>query len=141
MFSGLVQDLGKGLLPADLLSLKKRFSLALIKKQGVLKLPYHFWTTDSKINPSSEHLLWVVFLLGDCESFTQVESLIVHEIAEQLPTKHSEFALLEARHRERLQEMTANFLAVAPSAAFRHILELKVRTCSVFTSSSPFSSL
>ena len=57
MFSEMISMLKQGK-EIDLDLLRKRFDRALVKKIGVLRTPYPFWTSDPKINPLAKELLW-----------------------------------------------------------------------------------
>lgn len=59
--------------------LRKRFELALVKKTGILKQPYHCRTSDPKINPFSAQLLGTALLLGDRDAYSLVEGIILSE--------------------------------------------------------------
>ncbi len=128
MFTDVIADLKKGLLPSDFAVLKKRFNIAIIKKMAVLRLPYHFWSSDPKINPSTEQLGWVALLLEGSGGIAQVESVVAQEVAEQLTGKKS------ARDagtiiQEHLQDITNKFLRFAPDEVFRQLLIDKVTHC------------
>lgn len=64
MFAEIFYDLESGNLP-DVDLLGRRFDAAMTKKLGVVKLPPAFWMQDPKINPRTDHLLWVALLLND----------------------------------------------------------------------------
>ncbi|GEM_PF-4454073 len=59
----LVNDPGR-----DPAALRQWFSLALVKKLGVLRQPYHCRTADAKINPPAGLLLAAALLLDDGEA-------------------------------------------------------------------------
>jgi len=125
VFTDVVSDLKKGLLPKDLSAFKKRFEIAMIKKMGVLRLPYHFWSNDPKINPSSEQLVWATLILEDPGFFVQVEEVVALEVSEQLQGKSTANELLSAI-RERLNEHMDTFVGFAPNESFRHLLAGKI---------------
>ncbi len=81
MFSLFVESLQKGREP-DMVDLRKRLDISLIKKMGVLNLPYHFWQSDQKINPSSAHMLWAAVYLEDQEGIAVVAELKRREAEE-----------------------------------------------------------
>ncbi len=127
MFADVMNDLKKGVLPADSAAFKKQFDIAMIKKMGVLELPYHFWSSDPKINPSSDHLAWAAFILEDRERFSQVEEVIVQEIVEQLGGRKAAGELADSVVQDNFKEITDKFLRLAPNKAFRQVLEAKIK--------------
>jgi len=78
----MVSDLKLGILPEEYL-LRKRFEAAIIKKMGVLRIPYSFWPTDTKINPPAKQLLWAAILLHDIENCKILEAIISTELEEK----------------------------------------------------------
>ena len=122
MFTDVITDLKKGVLPADLVVLKKRFDIAMTKKNAVLKLPYHFWSSDSKIHPLTEQLLWVALLLGESEIFSQVKIVLVQELSERLNVSQSAEGLLDSHVQDHLQEIVEKFTRFAPDNDFRQVL-------------------
>lgn len=129
MFAGLSSDLQKGVFPQDLPALKRQFNIALVKKNAVLKLPYHFWTNDPKINPSSAQLAWVAFILEDCESFTQVEVIITQEVEGRIGGERISADLLEKAVHKQLRTIVTEFLNLAPNEVFRELLFEKIKSC------------
>ena len=126
MFTDVVVDLKKGILPQDLLLLQKRVDIAMIKKMAVLRLPYHFWTNDPKVNPLSEQLVWTALILEKSEIFGQVEEALAMELSEKLRGKSGASELAAVVH-ERLEELMDQFVAFAPNESFRHVLAEKIR--------------
>jgi len=86
MFSQLISKLKSSTMP-DKDELGKRLALALVKKMGVIKQPYHFWSSDPKINPPTAHLLWAAILLEDKEAIGQIEGIALWEYS-QRPQKN-----------------------------------------------------
>ena len=62
MINGFISVLEQSRLPPPA-AVKKWLEIALVKKMGVISLPYQFWHGDRKINPSSKHLLWAAILV------------------------------------------------------------------------------
>lgn len=125
MFVDVIAELKNGRYPLDLTALKKRFNIAIIKKMAVLKMPCHFWSSDPKINPSTDQLAWVAFILEDGESFNLVELAITQEISGKLRGKQSATEL-DSLTGDRLKEITDTFLNFAPDKTFRQELAGKV---------------
>lgn len=83
MFDEMVSLLKQGeTVQLDLL--RKRFDGALVKKLGVGKRGYSFWSSDKKINPTVKELLWAAVLLEDRDNFMLVEGIIATELEEKL---------------------------------------------------------
>ena len=101
--------------------LRKRFDRALIKKLGVIKTPYSFWSSDKKINPSSKELLWAAILLNDTENYKIVEAVISSELAEKLSAKGMQKSIeaLSNQASGLMQDYIAEFLELAPSGTFK----------------------
>ena len=101
--------------------LRKRFDRALIKKLGVIKTPYSFWSSDKKINPSSKELLWAAILLNDTENYKIVEAVISSELAEKLRAKgmQKNIEALSNQASGLMQDYIAEFLELAPSETFK----------------------
>jgi len=66
MFQRILDQVEKGHLP-DEKHLRQMLEVALIKKMGVLRMPYHCQPLDPKINPPVEQLLAVSAILEDEE--------------------------------------------------------------------------
>jgi len=101
--------------------LRKRFDRALIKKLGVIKTPYSFWSSDKKINPSSKELLWAAILLNDTKNYKIVEAVISSELAEKLSAKGMQKSIeaLSNQASGLMQDYIAEFLELAPSETFK----------------------
>ena len=101
--------------------LRKRFDRALIKKLGVIKTPYSFWSSDKKINPSSKELLWAAILLNDTENYKIVEAVISSELAEKLRAKgmQKNIEALSNQASGLMRDYIAEFLELAPSGTFK----------------------
>jgi hypothetical protein len=124
MFDEMISLLKKGeMVQLDLL--RKRFDLALIKKIGVVKTPYSFWSADKKINPASKELLWAVILLEDRENFMLVEGIITTEIDEHQNV--SEHSSNDISVQQVIDVFIQEFFQLAPSVKFRKFLEQKVK--------------
>ena len=128
MFGQMVSDLKKGALPNNN-ALRKRFDAALVKKAGVIKTPYSFWTADPKINPPAKQLLWAAILLQDKENCRIIEAIIATELEEQLRTKGHPVSIqtLGAKVQHLLQGYIHEFIELAPDETFkknlRHLAE------------------
>ena len=109
--------------------LRKRFDRALIKKLGVIKTPYSFWSSDKKINPSSKELLWAAILLNDTENYKIIEAVISSELAEKLRAKglQKNIEALSNQASQLIQDYIAEFLELAPSESFKQILLQQVK--------------
>ena len=120
MFDEMVSLLKKGEMVQSSL-LRKRFDRALIKKLGVIKTPYSFWSSDKKINPSSKELLWAAILLNDTENYKIVEAVISSELAEKLSAKGMQKSIeaLSNQASGLMQDYIAEFLELAPSGTFK----------------------
>ncbi|MEN8232671.1 MAG: hypothetical protein ABFR35_08325 [Thermodesulfobacteriota bacterium] len=124
MFDEMVSLLKKGkMVQIDLL--RKRFDLALIKKIGVVKTPYSFWSADKKINPASKELLWAVILLEDRENFMLVEGIITTELDEH--QKVSGHSNNDISVQQVIDIFIQELLQLSPSVKFRKFLEQKVK--------------
>jgi hypothetical protein len=124
MFDEMVSLLKKGkMVQIDLL--RKRFDLALIKKIGVVKTPYSFWSADKKINPASKELLWAVILLEDRENFMLVEGIITTELDEH--QKVSGHSNNDISVQQVIDIFIQELLQLSPSIKFRKFLEQKVK--------------
>ncbi len=126
MFDEMVSLLKQGkIVQLDLL--RKRFDRALVKKLGVIKTPCSFWSSDKKINPASKELLWATVLLEDRDNFMLVEGIIVTELDEKLRAKGLQNSTDHTHQVEQtMQDFIAEFLGLAPSAAFKKILQQKL---------------
>jgi hypothetical protein len=114
MFSSFIQTIQAGKAP-DLVDLRKRLDLALIKKTGVLNLPYHFWQSDPKINPSTAHMLWAATILEDQQGLAAAAEFAQKEAAEKSRFKKSEslsdgygFTIILASFLDDLLVLTAD---------------------------------
>lgn len=85
MFSEMMHRIAMGL-PVETSWLTPRLTLALVKKQGVIRLAPAMWPTDPKINPDSRHLLWAAVLLADRKMFLEVETVLTMELMEKAGT-------------------------------------------------------
>jgi len=105
-------------------TVKKWLEIALVKKMGVISLPYHFWPADSRINPASKHLLWAAILAEDHENFMIVEGIIHTEYL--AAGKNS--TLQNTRHRKdsfvgkTVTGYVDELLGLAPEPAFHKLL-------------------
>ncbi len=94
--------------------MRRWFDLAMTKKQGVLRTPPVFWSADPKINPRSDHLLWVALLLDDPRRIELALSVLAMEYAERQPPpswhcfleQHLQelFSLVPTSDRARLEQ-------------------------------------
>ena len=124
MFDEMVSLLKKGeMVQLDLL--RKRFDLALIKKIGVIKTPYSFWSADKKINPASKELLWAVILLEDKKDYMLVEGIITTELDER--QKVSGQSNNNPSVQKVIDIFIREFFQLSPSVKFRKFLEQKVK--------------
>ena len=124
MFDEMVSLLKKGeMVQLDLL--RKRFDLALIKKIGVIKTPYSFWSADKKINPASKELLWAVILLEDRKDYMLVEGIITTELDER--QKVSGQSNNNPSVHQVIDVFIREFFQLSPSVKFRKFLEQKVK--------------
>jgi len=105
-------------------AVKQWLKIALVKKMGVLSLPYHFWHGDSKINPAAKHLLWAAILAEDHENFTIVEGIIHTEYLaagknpEVQKTRHRKDSFIGKIVTGYVDEL----LALAPEPALHKLL-------------------
>jgi len=110
-------------------AVEKWLAVALIKKMGVLNLPYHCWHTDPKINPSSKHLLWAAILAEDKERWAIIEGIIHTELqagrgaAMQTSQQDQQAAFVRAT----VSRYTAELLDLAPNPVLRQELAGKVK--------------
>jgi hypothetical protein len=123
MFEQMVSTLRNGRLPETNL-LRKRFDAALIKKMAVIRTPYSFWPTDTKINPPAKQLLWAAILLHDKENFSIVEAIVATELEEKQRTKGQSDSIqdLAAKVRQLLQAYIREFIDLAPDEICRENL-------------------
>ncbi len=126
MFDEMIAALKSGLLPPEA-DLKKRFDAAVVKKLGILKLPYPFWQSDQKINPAAAHLLWAAILLEDREKFHLVEDIIGLEEAEKARAGGREVTGVENSAAPRIARLCEELLRLAPDEPFRCVLTTKIR--------------
>ncbi|KPK26019.1 MAG: hypothetical protein AMJ61_10190 [Desulfobacterales bacterium SG8_35_2] len=124
MFTPIISDLKDGKLPDNNL-LRKRFEAALIKKMGVIKTPYPFWSSDTKINPPAKQLLWAAILLQDRDNFNVIEAIISSELEERLRAKGQPESMqtLDAKVQQLLQEYIHEFIDLAPDEKFKKNLD------------------
>lgn len=103
----------------DEVSLRAWFDLALIKKTGVMRQPYHCRSNDPKINPPPLHLFWAAIFLQDREAFSMVEGILLAE--------DEDAAFAGKREVRPLEEIVANGFAQlldrVGSEALRHRLQ------------------
>lgn len=125
MFSEIVKGLQAAVLP-DMQALRQRFDLALVKKSGILRQPYHFWSQDLKINPSSKHLIWAAILLEDPEAFATAEAFATHEWLESQSVKGSPGADPALRPYPLLQRTLEELLHLSSDPSFVALLQAKV---------------
>lgn len=132
MFAQMISDLKNGSLP-DTTLLRKRFDAALVKKIGVIRTPYPFWPTDTKINPSAKHLLWAAVLLDDQENFRMVEAIISSELEEKQKAKGQTYSNhdLASKTAQLLHTYIHDLIELAPTEIFRE--ELKNKTTKIVT--------
>lgn len=127
MFSSLIKSIEKGELP-ELSGLRKKFDFALVKKMGIVSLPYHFWQTDPKINPPSSQLLWAAILLGDRNAVVTVVGIIQKEMEEAAAASSSKNSRIVSCARFKAQIILCDdLLLMAPTKEFREILATIVR--------------
>ena len=125
MFLDVIDDLRKAKLP-DLESLKCRFRVAVIKKEGVIKLPYHFWSADQKINPLTKHLLWVAVLLEDREAFSHIAGIVAWESAEYLKAKSPAAQKSHTSPQTIVDDFVNEFLCLPSDKDFQKFLKKKL---------------
>ena len=123
MFEQMVSALKNGTLP-DANLLRKRFAAALVKKMGVIRVPYSFWHADTKINPPAKQLLWAAILLQDKENFSVVEAIISTELEEKQRAKGHPVSIQEltVSVRQLLQDYICEFIDLAPNKIFKENL-------------------
>jgi hypothetical protein len=124
MFEEMVSLLKQGQIQQPDL-LRKRFDRALIKKLGVIKTPYSFWSSDKKINPDSRELLWAVLLLEDRENFMLVEGIVFTELDERQKVSGHIDNDISVQHI--IDVFIQEFFQLSPSVKFRKRLEQKVK--------------
>jgi hypothetical protein len=123
MIGDIISQLQQSRMPPPA-AVKKWLEIALVKKMGVISLPYHFWHGDNKINPASKHLLWAAILAEDHENFTIVEGIIHTEYL--AVSKNPE--LQNNRHRKdspvgrTVISYVDELLALSSEPAFRKLL-------------------
>ncbi len=127
MFDQMISELKNGGIPEDY-PLRNRFETAMIKKLGVIKTPYSFWPADRKINPSTKELLWATVLLHDKENYRMIEAIILSELEEKMMAKGLQSSThdLTDKVEQTIQDYIAELLGLAPSKAFKKILQQKV---------------
>lgn len=123
MIGDIVAQLQQARMPAPA-AVQQWLKIALVKKMGVISLPYHFWHGDSKINPASKHLLWAVILAEDHENFATVEGIIHTEYINA--NKDPEFTDGRSGNTSPVTRTVTGYveelLALAPEPAFRKLL-------------------
>ena len=109
-------------------AVEKWLTIALIKKMGVLNLPYHCWHTDPKINPSSKHLLWAAILAADKERCAIIEGIIHTELqtGRGAAIRTNQQDQQAAAVRATVSRYVAELLNLAPKPALRDELARKV---------------
>ena len=115
MFSGMVADLERGVLP-DIGLLRGRCHAAVTKKLAVVRLPPAYWEKDPKRNPDTRHLLWAVLLVQESDLFEVIKGIILMEQAE------GEGLSAEDYFQKGLSEL----LALAPDHRFQELLRNQV---------------
>ena len=123
----MISDLKKGVIP-DNYPLRRRFKTAMVKKMGVIRTPYSFWSADRKINPATKELLWAAILLHDKENYRMIEAVISSELNEKQKAKGLQTSFDDLNHKtdQAMLDYIAEFLGLAPSEAFRKILQQMV---------------
>ena len=119
----MVSALKMGVVP-EVNLLRKRFDRAMIKKLGVIKTPYSFWTADKKINPAAKELLWAAVLLEDRENFVLIAGIIATEMDEK--SKASGQSTTPLTGPETTETYISELLQLAPSEQFRQLLRHKI---------------
>lgn len=128
MLAEILFQLQKSRMPASA-AVKKWLAIALIKKMGVLNLPYHCWHTDPKINPPAKYLLWAAILAEDKERFAIVEGIIHTELraAESVGARRTTQEAQAAATGKIVNRYVNELLALSPKPAFRNELAGKVK--------------
>ena len=128
MFTQMISDLKNGKLPENNL-LRKRFAAALVKKMGVIQIPYSFWPADTKINPPAKQLLWAAILLHDKGNFSVVEAIISSELEEKQRAKGQPNSMeaLATKVQQRLRDYTREFVELGPDEPFNNELQKMTR--------------
>lgn len=135
MFAQIISEIKRGRLPDNNL-LRKRFDAALVKKMGVIKTPYSFWPTDSKINPPAKQLLWAAVLLQDWENFRVVEAIISSELEEKQRASgmYENLQNLQTKTDRLMKEYLVEFTELAPDSSLKQKLtELAVSALSTLS--------
>lgn len=91
MFRDLIAQLAMGEKP-DKKVLARKLEAALIKKAGVLQLPYLCQPTDPKINPPARHLLVAAAFLGAREKIRLAFDILGTELAQRYSGKEDKAA-------------------------------------------------
>ena len=127
MFDQMISDLKNGIIPGNY-PLRNRFETALVKKLGVIRTPYSFWSADRKINPRTKELLWAAVLLHDKENYRMIEAIISSELEEKLRAKGLQNSINDLTHKveQTMQDYIAEFLGLAPSEKFKKSLQQKL---------------
>ncbi len=107
--------------PLPLKQLRQWFDLAVIKKMGVLKQPYHCWPNDPKINPELRELFWGSLLLADAEAQSLVQGIMQAEEEEMASHQHREASPVETMCRGYAEELLALKRDVLPKELSRQI--------------------
>jgi hypothetical protein len=132
MFEEMVSQLKQGIIPqVDLL--RKRFDRALIKKLGVIKTPYTFWSSDKKINPSAKELLWAAILLGDKEDYLTIKAVMTSELEEKKRARglHQSTDSFSEEIDQPIEDNINEFLDLAPSETFRKLLQQRLQAVTI----------
>lgn len=124
MFSLFVESLYKGRLP-DLDELQQRFNLSLVKKNGVLRLPYHFWQSDPKINPPVVHMLWAAVLLEDQNGMAAVAEFARQETEEANKYRKNRHQSSDASCKVKLAESLDDLLVMVSKTELKTLVEDK----------------
>ncbi len=105
-------------------AVKQWLEIALVKKMGVISLPYHFWHGDNKINPASKHLLWAAILTEDHENFATVEGIVHSEYlgAGKGPELHDGRSKKDSAVGRTITAYVDELLTLAPEPTFRRLL-------------------
>jgi hypothetical protein len=119
MFREILESLKEGVLPSAG-SLRRRLTLALVKKTGILQQPRACWSNDPKINPEARHMLWAAVILEDDEAIGLAAGLLSLE----LHAGHPGYAHSEIR-AEVLRQLCA-LSDLAPNHESRRMLQARI---------------
>lgn len=87
----LIAQLGMGEKP-DKKVLARKLEAALVKKAGVLQVPYLCQSSDPKINPPARHLLVAAAFLGAREKIRLTLDILATELAQRYSGKEDKAA-------------------------------------------------